>query len=227
MGGIQAALDDLARAASSCPIFAAPHAPALNYCLLNPSFTMDHLRTFGLQTSASLPGPSRSLVTTMATTLFRQAVNTRGGGLRIAAWSLVFLFPTLVMGPHRPGAPSSTVKAETEARIDLWQRGDLVTLASRATAARLELPQRNRNKKAKAARRAVALLRHNQFARADGLVDSKRIADATQDTLDAIPDLFKDPSVVDEATLRRLYGPQVVPTPESMVVSITTEDVLK
>jgi hypothetical protein len=45
--------------------------------------------------------------------------------------------------------------------------------------------------------------------------------------LDAILDLFKDPGVVDEATLRRLYGPQFEPTSESMVVSITTKDVLK
>ena len=58
-------------------------------------------------------------------------------------------------------------------------------------------------------------------------MDNKGIADATHDTLDAIPDLFKAPDVIDEATLRRLYGPQVLPTRESMTGTITTNDVLK
>jgi len=194
---------------------------------LNPNFTMDHLRTSGLQSSASLRGPSRALVTTMVKSLFRQALTTRGEALRIDAWSLVFLFPTLVLGPHRPGAPSSAVKAKTDARIDLWQRGDLTALASMAVATRMDLPRKNRIKMAKAARRAASLLRHNQLARAAGLADSKGIADATQDTLDAIPDLFKAHGAVDKATLRRLYGPQVLPSRESMAVTITTEDVLK
>jgi hypothetical protein len=81
----------------------------------------------------------------------------RGEALRTAALYLVFLFPTLVFGPHRPGAPSSAVKAKAEARVDLWQRGELIALASRAAAAKLNLPQRNRSKKAKAARRATTL----------------------------------------------------------------------
>ena len=102
-----------------------------------------------------------------------------------------------------------------------------MALTTRAVAAKMDLPQRNRNKKAKAARRAAALLRHNQFARAAILEDIKGIADATQDTMDAIRDLFKEPSVVDEASLRRLYGPQVLPTRESVAVTITTEEVLK
>ena len=152
MGGIQAALGDLARTATTHSHPAAPHALAVNFCLLDPNFTMDHLRTSELQPSASLPGPSRALVTTMVTSLFRQAVTTRGESLRIVAWSLVFLFPTLVLGPHRPGAISSAVKAETEARLDLCQRGDLTALASRASIAMMDLPRKNRSKKAKAAR---------------------------------------------------------------------------
>jgi hypothetical protein len=130
------------------------------------------------------------------------------------------------LGSHRPGAASSTVKSETEARIDLWQRGKLSELANKALFAKLEHPPGTRSKKAKADRRAAALLRHNQFARAAGLADSKGIADASQETLDAIPDLFKDPEQVDEETLRKLYGPRVTPTRESMSVTLTPEEVL-
>jgi len=88
-------------------------------------------------------------------------------------------------------------------------------------------PPGNRNKKAKAARRAATLLRHNQIARATGLAGSKGIEDATHDTLDAIPDLFKEPRHVDEDTLLRLYDPRVTPTRESMAVTLTPEDVYK
>jgi len=83
----------------------------------------------------------------------------------------------------------------------------------------------NRSKKAKATRRDAALLRHNDFARAAMLTDIKGIAYATHDTLDAIPDLFKAPSWVDEDTLRRLYGPRVTPTRESMTVTLTPKEV--
>ncbi len=131
----------------------------------SPSFTMEHLRTSGLHTSTTIPGPSRALITSTVTSLFRQAVTMRGEAPRSVAWSLVFLFPTLVMGPHRPGVASSAVRSETEARIDLWQRGKLSELASKVLSAKLEHPPSTRSKKAKAARRAVALLRHNQFAR--------------------------------------------------------------
>ena len=42
-------------------------------------------------------------MTSTVTSLFRQAVTIRGDTPRTAGWSLVFLFPTLVLGPHRPG----------------------------------------------------------------------------------------------------------------------------
>ena len=70
-------------------------------------------------------------------------------------------------------------------------------------------------------------MRHNQFALAARLADIKGIADASQDTRNAIPELFKEPSVVEEETLRRLYGPRVTPTRESDVVTITPDDVYK
>ena len=91
----------------------------------------------------------------------------------------------------------------------------------------MKRPQGNRSKQAKVTRRAASRLRHNQFARATGLTDSKGIANASQDTLDGIPNLFKEPCVVDEATLRRLYGPRVTPTRESTAVTITLDDVYK
>ena len=71
------------------------------------------------------------------------------------------------------------------------------------------------------------MLRHNQFAKAAGLAASKGIADASQDTMDAFPNLFKELVEVDEEALRRLYGPRVVLTRESMTVHLTSEDVLK
>jgi hypothetical protein len=78
-----------------------------------------------------------------------------------------------------------------------------------------------KSKKARAARPAIALLRHNQFARVAGLGDNKGIADATHDTLDALPKLLKEPEAVEEATLRRMYGPMVTHTRESMPTTIT------
>ena len=125
MGGIQTAMGDIARDSATQVNPATPHAPAINLCVLNPTFTMEHLRTSRAQSASSIPSPSKALVTSIVTSLFRQVVTMRGDALRSAAWSLVFLFPTFVLGPHRPRAPSLEVKAETQARVDLWQRGEL------------------------------------------------------------------------------------------------------
>ncbi len=97
------------------------------------------------------------------------------------------------------------------AKLDLWHRGRLLELASRVVAAKMVPPANNRSKKVWAVHRIEALLRQNQFVRDEGLANNKGIADATHDTLDALPDLFKEPGVVDEATLRRLYGLKVNP----------------
>ena len=51
--------------------------------------------------------------------------------------------------------------------------------------------------------------------------------DATQDTLDAILDLFKDPCVVEDATLRGLYGPRVTPNMATTTVEIIPDLVRK
>ena len=57
---------------------------------------------------------------------------------------LVFLFPTLVLGPHRQRSPSSVLKTEITARLDLWHRGDLTELAQRAVAMRMASPKSTR-----------------------------------------------------------------------------------
>ena len=80
--------------------------------------------------------------------------------------------------------------------MDLSHRGKLRELADRALSARLARPVNNRSKKTKKALRAVALLRHNQFARVVILAESKGVADATPDTLKALPSLSKDLDVV-------------------------------
>ena len=53
------------------------------------------------------------------TELLTQAADVRGMVLREAAWDALFLFPTLVMGPQKPGASATAVKAEVAARLDL------------------------------------------------------------------------------------------------------------
>ena len=151
----------------------------------------------------------------------------RGEDLRTTSWALVFIFPFLVLDPHRAGASSSTIKARTKARLNLWHREDLPELARRDVAPKVAHPLALRSKEARTARRAVALLIHNQFVRAAGLSDSKGVANATYDTLDALPDLFKDPSAVEDATLRRVYGPKVTPTRATTTLVITPKLVRK
>jgi hypothetical protein len=47
MGGIHAALGDIARETVAHVNPTLPHAPAINFCLYNPAFTMEHLRMSG------------------------------------------------------------------------------------------------------------------------------------------------------------------------------------
>ena len=137
MGGIHAAHVDIAAQAAEQPPPDLPHAPTVNFCRVNPAFTQDHLRTSWTQSASTLPGPAKANIIMESTTLFKLAVTTRRDALRTFAWDAVHLFPTLVLGPHRQGAPSSAVKAETELKLNLLHRGDLQELANRAVAARL------------------------------------------------------------------------------------------
>jgi hypothetical protein len=125
MGGIRTAHLDIAAHAAEQPPPGLPHALAVNFCRVNPAFTRDHFRTSGTQSASALPGPAKTSIIMESTPLFKLGVTTRGDALRKTTWGAVHLFPTLVSGPHRPWAPSSVVKAETELRLDLWHRGDL------------------------------------------------------------------------------------------------------
>jgi len=55
----------------------------------------------------------------VVTDLYNKAADIRGEVLREAAWDALFLFPTLVVGPQKPGASSSAVKTEVATRLDL------------------------------------------------------------------------------------------------------------
>jgi 23S rRNA U2552 (ribose-2'-O)-methylase RlmE/FtsJ len=112
-------MEDISAQAAKQPISEVSHARAIHFCLLDPEFTTEHLRTSGAQSAATLLGPAKALVTTTLTSLFRQVGTMRRAALRTVAWALVFLFPSLVLGPHRPRAPSSAIKAEMKARLDL------------------------------------------------------------------------------------------------------------
>ncbi len=60
-------------------------------------------------------------------------------------WDALVLFPTLVLGPHKPGAASSFVKADLVTRLDLWNKGKLDELAARARS--LIRPPSGKNKR--------------------------------------------------------------------------------
>ena len=116
------------------------------------------------------------------------------------------LFPTLVLGPQRPGALSSSVKAGISARLDLWRRGRILELTAKAKAQARHRPIATRSKSARAARRGARLIHKQQFSRVANLADSLGIADATPDTLHALPSLFPEPSVISEEDLGDYYG---------------------
>jgi hypothetical protein len=61
--------------------------------------------------------------------LLTNAHSSRGTILRDAAQETLLIFPTLILGPPRLGASSSSVKTEVTARLDLWRRGELLELA--------------------------------------------------------------------------------------------------
>ena len=59
MAGIHDALRDIAMQARAITIHVVPHAHVFTFCLRNPSFTMEHLRTSGAQSAASISGLSK------------------------------------------------------------------------------------------------------------------------------------------------------------------------
>jgi hypothetical protein len=122
------------------------------------------------------------------TGLLNKATITRGEVLRETAWDALFLFSTLVLGPHKPGAASSTVKTEVAARLDLWNKGKFEKLSIRAKNAKAD-----KSKSHRAAKRAARLLHKNQFANATQLAGSLGIAEAHEDTIKGIEPMFLEP----------------------------------
>ena len=84
-------------------------------------------------------------------------------------------------------------------------------LAARATTHARLRSSASRNKTARAARRATRLIHKNQFSRAANLAGGLGIADATPNTLLALPSLFPEPLVISEEDLRDYYGPAAPP----------------
>ena len=220
IAGVNASLSAQARVARSAPHSVPPHSAAVEFCSQHPSFTPLHMRESGCLSAVAIPTPSLAALLPVATDLFNKAADTRGENLREAAWDALFLFPTLVLGPQKPGASSSSVRAEIASRLDLWSRGQLDVLATRARAN--IRPPSGRSKSQRAARRAAQLLRKNQFARAAALAGSLGVADATPDTIAGIPPLFPNPGIVDPQDLLDYYGPAAPPLedPPSSVVTL-------
>ena len=169
MGGIHAALSDLAGDVAALPNQGAPHALLYTFA----SSTQPSRSTTSARRAPSPRRPYQVRLESLSPPQLRPSSAKRPtcgetpSALQpclLSSCSPRLLF--LVRIVREAGAPSTVVKAQTKARVDLWLRGELVALASRVAAAKLELPQRNRSKKAKAARRATALLRHNQFTKA-------------------------------------------------------------
>jgi hypothetical protein len=110
------------------------------------------------------------------------------------------------------------------ARQDLWNKGHLDVLASKA---KVNIrPPSGRIKTQRAARRAAELTRKNQFARAVALAWSLRVADATEDTINGIGPLFPDPRRVDPPDLMDYYGPAAPPL-EDQPSSVVTLEMLR
>jgi len=77
-----------------------------------------HMKMSGCQSAVAIPKPCIAAMLPVVTDLYNKAADIRAEVLREAAWDALFLFPTLVLGPHKPCA-SSVVKSEVAARLDL------------------------------------------------------------------------------------------------------------
>ena len=178
------------------PTSAPMNSAAFTFCATNSTFAKMHIRTSVTQIAASLPAHALDTLMQVIADLFSGTHSTRGVALRDVVLEALLLFPTLVLGPRRLGASSSSVRTEVAARLDLWRREDLYKLAKRAKALASQRPLVKRNKSAQAARRATRLMRKKQFARAASLASNLGVADATEDTLESLRTLFPKSSGV-------------------------------
>jgi hypothetical protein len=122
---VTASLMSEAQQTTKDPASAPVNSAAIAFCLANADYTGLHMRTSNLQSAVALPTPSLSHLTPFIQDLLERAHSTRGVLLRDAAQEALLLFPTSVLGPQRPVASSSSVKAEMIARLDLWRRGHI------------------------------------------------------------------------------------------------------
>jgi len=100
-----------ARQAATYPASAPVNSAAIAFCQANADFTSFHMRTSCLQSAAALSTPSLDQLTPIIQDLLERAHSTRGVLLRDAAHVALLLFPTLILGPQRPSASSSTWNA--------------------------------------------------------------------------------------------------------------------
>jgi hypothetical protein len=121
--GITAALKSVASEARGDPSSAPLNTAAITLCQAHPEFTAKHMKTSRAQSAAALPALALTMLLPVVTNLIeRSAYLTRGIQLRDDAQEALLPFPALVLGPHRLGATSSSVKTEVDARLDLWRR---------------------------------------------------------------------------------------------------------
>jgi hypothetical protein len=90
----------------------------ITFCSANLDFTATRMRTSGMQSTVALPALDLSVFFLVITDLLTRAHSTREVSLRDASQEALLLFPTLVLGPHRLGASSSSVRTEVAARMD-------------------------------------------------------------------------------------------------------------
>ena len=134
IAGVKASLATQAQQTMSYPSLAPPYSAAIEFCSTHPDFAPMHMKLSGCQSSVAIPKPSTAALLHGVTHLCDKAADTRGDVLREAARDALFLIPTVVLGPHKPGISSSVVKAEVAARLDLWNRGLLDVLVDKAKA---------------------------------------------------------------------------------------------
>jgi len=130
--GVAAALISEAAQAHRDPTSAPMNSAVITFCVASPTFTEIHMRTSRTLFAAALPAPALDTLMPVIADLLSRAQSTWGVGPHDAALEVILLLRTMVLGPQRPCASSSSVRTEVVARLDLWRRGDLRELARRA-----------------------------------------------------------------------------------------------
>jgi hypothetical protein len=81
------------------------------------------MKISGTSSAAALPALAVKQLTFFIAELLKRAYSTTCVVLRDASWEALMLFTTLVLGPRRPSASSSSFKTKISARLDLCNRG--------------------------------------------------------------------------------------------------------